>query len=160
CDSQRRQQGAGVVERSLPEREELDPATAVRRRIIVLQPFRRGGNFFLRLGQGHAGLETREAFDPPRTPVFDFVPGTIEFLLHRRWNPKVKSVAHEGSIKSFGRDADDGEGNAVEPLCLPHDFRIAAKAVSPQLIADDDYGMSVAPDSFLRPEAAPERRTH
>src|SRR5262249_46473987 len=73
---------------------------------------------------------------------------------------EVKGVADEGSIKSFGRDADDGEGNAVEPLCLPHDFRIAAEAVFPQLVADDDYGMSVAPGPFLRSEAAPERRTH
>src|SRR5262249_41075933 len=159
-DFQRRQQSSGVVERSLPQGEQFDAAATVRGWIIILQPSGHGRNFLLRLGESHTGLESHKTFNPARAAIFQLVSGCNKFLLHRSGDPEVKGITHEGAVKAFRRDADDGVRHAVEALGLADDFRIASETVLPQAITDYDYGMGVAAAALLGPKGAAENRRH
>ena len=59
----------------------------------------------------------------------------------------------ERPAESFGRDANDGVHDAVEPLRLSNDGRIALEAALPKLVADHGDRMRAVADVFARLEA-------
>ena len=79
------------------------------------------------------GFKPRETFNPARAAILQLVSAGIEIFLHRRRNPELKRVSHEGSIESFRRDADNRVLHAVEHLRLADNGRIAVVALLPGL---------------------------
>src|SRR5881409_578765 len=119
--------------------------------IIALQPFRDRGKFRLSLLPRDSGFEKSITFNPARGPIFEFVAGVIERLLHRRRYPEVERVADERAVESFRRDADDGVLNAVHVLRLANDVRITFVTILPCRVTYDCDRMGVATEN--RPHA-------
>src|SRR5271170_1101197 len=72
-DGKRWKKRAGIVERSLPQREQPDTAATIRRGIVVFQSFGDSGNLRLRLLWRHARLQTHVALNPSFAAIFEFV---------------------------------------------------------------------------------------
>src|ERR1700689_993248 len=85
---ERWEQGARIVEGSLPQGEQSHASAAVGRRIIVLQSAGHRGYLRLRLLPGHARLEPGETLYPRRSAVFELVSVTSESFLHGYWHPE------------------------------------------------------------------------
>jgi len=111
---------AGVIERRLPQRPDLDAAATVGAGIFSFEPRGNGGNFLLSLIAGHARLESHIRFRPSRAAIFQFV--VAESFQHRGRHPELHAPADESPVEPHGRDTDDGVHDVIEPLCLADDF--------------------------------------
>ena len=147
-DAERGEQRPRVVEGGLPQREQLDASTAVRLRIVGFQSLRDRRDLRLRLLGRHPGLEPHESFDPAGAAVLQLVYAAVELRLHRHGHPELERIAHEGSVKSFWRDADNRVRQTGEHLCLPDDRWIAVEAFLPHLVTDYRHRMRIASRVF------------
>src|SRR5689334_3883927 len=89
-DGQRREQSAGAIERSLPQRIQLDSTAPVGLGIIMLESFRDRRYFRLRLVDGHARFQLYETLHPPRSAILQLVSARFEEFLHGSGDPELE----------------------------------------------------------------------
>src|SRR5580765_925609 len=97
-----------MVERRLPQRPQLDAASAVGGRIVILRACRERGDLLLRLCATDAGFEENVGFDPTRTSVLKPVSCAVETLFHRCGYPELNSATDERTVEALRRDANNG----------------------------------------------------
>src|SRR5207302_6343290 len=113
-----------------------------------------------RLLNGDAGLQPREAFDPPGPAILELVRARRDVLrLHRGRHPELERIADKRTVKVFRRDADDRVRQAVDDLRAADHVRIAVEAFLPRPIADDDIGVRVEAEIVSRTKPPAENRT-
>src|SRR5215471_15874783 len=77
-DLQGRKQMTGVIERSVPQRPDLDAAAAVSCGIFSFELRCNRGNFLLCLTSGHSKLKSHIRFTPSCSPIFQLAAAAIE----------------------------------------------------------------------------------
>ena len=134
--------------------------TAVRFWIIIFQSPRDRRQLLLRLVCGDARFQKHEALERARVAIFQLVSRRVKDLLHRYRDPELERDSDEGTVKIFRRNADDRVLNAIQILRFPDNLWVTLITVLPHLVADDCDWMRIAPDAFVRREAAAQNRTH
>src|SRR6516162_2856354 len=150
----------GMIERSVPQRPDLDAAATVGGGIFRFEPRSNCGNLLLGLIARHARLESDIRFTPSRSAIFQFVAAAVEGFHHRGRHPILHFSADESPVEPLVRDPDDGVHDVIEALRLADDFRIAIEASLPKMVADHQDWMRVAAGVFAWLKPAAENGMH
>lgn len=126
------QHGLGLAAQLMAEAVDDGAGVGVGVGVLLFEALRDAAHFSAGLFEGDAGLEAADHLEE--------VGAAAGALLGVPGERREKLGFPAGDLEAWGHDADNGVGRAVERDGLSDDGGIAAEAVAPETVAEDDDG--------------------
>src|SRR5271165_478315 len=91
----------------------------------------------LRLRRADSGLQPGEKIHPIATPVVQTFPIRLDSFPHAEWHVDIRDDPQTGPQEPLRRDADHGEGNAIDQYLVAHNGAALIEVAGPIAMPQD-----------------------